>query len=161
MRPEPGRLFHPTGYDYTVQRVWSNKAAAAGQDPCVPAAPGPYFNSAPVLDDTITMSLQGQSVATKGVSIPIGQSKTIELDLFSDGPTGGPWTVQAIDLTNALQQASATALTFTFDKTNGQNGDKLHMTITAQAKGTYGIEEFLLVSRLGARATLWIGAVGS
>jgi hypothetical protein len=33
----------------------------------------------------------------KGVKIPVGQSKTIELDLFSDGDTGGPWLVDVKD----------------------------------------------------------------
>ena len=40
----------------------------------------------------------GTTVMTKGVTIPVGNSKTIEVDLFSDADTGGPWTVAADDL---------------------------------------------------------------
>src|SRR5206468_11189841 len=81
---------------YTVQRFWSNASAAAGHDPCVPSLPGEvYFQSAPVLPDMV--SLTGLPVPLKGVQIPVGQSKVISVDLFSDAPTSGPWTVQALD----------------------------------------------------------------
>lgn len=33
--------------NYLVQRIWSNAAAMAGHDPCVPAPDGPYYNAAP------------------------------------------------------------------------------------------------------------------
>ena len=37
---------------YVVQRSWSNKAASAGHDPCVPQLQGDvYFNAAPVMND--------------------------------------------------------------------------------------------------------------
>src|SRR6185437_13055959 len=50
-------FYKPTGFDNLVQRVWSNAAAAAGHDPCQPNGATPYFNSAPVLADTITIAV--------------------------------------------------------------------------------------------------------
>ena len=64
----------------------------------------------------------------KGVKIPVGESKTIEVDLFSDGATSGPWTVAAID-SSRRARAGAT-LDLKWDRTTGLNGEKLHLTVT-------------------------------
>ncbi len=82
-------------FNYTVQRTWSNKSAAMGHDPCVPELPGEvYFNAAPVLPDIVSINLQGQTTMVKAVKIPPGMSKTIPVELWSEGPTA-PWTVSA------------------------------------------------------------------
>ncbi|MFO0586044.1 MAG: hypothetical protein U0441_00825 [Polyangiaceae bacterium] len=144
---------------YTVQRSWSNKAAKAGNDPCVPAIPGSvYFNSAPVLPDNVTLNL-GQPVTMKGAQIAVGESKTIEVDLFSEGPTSGPWTVKAYD--SSTIQGGSKQLDFAFDKTSGVNGEKLNMTITVLKASPYKAEVFYVVSELNGRKNLWIGLVGN
>ncbi len=157
----PDSFYRPTGVDNLVQRVWSNASAAAGHGPCEPDAPSPYFNSAPVLPDTI--SVIGSPIGSfqnRGVKIPIGQSKTIELDLYSDGPTSGPWTVKALDLSSAFFGGAA-ALSFTFDQSQGQNGDKLNLTIKALAKSSFGASPFWIESTLGTSKTYWLGLVGN
>jgi hypothetical protein len=160
---DPSIFFTPSGFNYAVQRTWSNKSAAASHDPCVPAPSTPYFNSAPVLSDQVSVTCSGQqgSIPTTGVQIPIGSSKTIEVDLFSDAPTA-PWTVSAVDLNQALGAASP-SLTFSFDNASGQNGDKLHLTITVQNAGPGTPctgEGFVLVSQQGnQKATAWVGLV--
>ena len=84
---EPGAFTQFPELAYTVQRTWSNAAAMASHDPCVPAlANEVYFNAVPELNDTITI---GGMFTMLGVQIPVGQTKTIDLDLFSDGDTGG------------------------------------------------------------------------
>jgi hypothetical protein len=156
----PGAFAQFPELGYTVQRTWSNKAAAAGHDPCVPALPGAvYFNSAPVLEDAINLSMQGQTIHMKGVKIPVGQSKTIELDLFSDGDTGGPWEVSAKDQRELMGQSPN--LTFAFDRTSGQNGEKLHLTINAVKAGQFKAQVFYVVSKLGDQKQLWVGLVGN
>lgn len=143
---------------YTVQRFWSNTSAAAGHDPCVPSLPGEvYFQSAPVLPDMITF--QGGPSPLKGVRIPVGQSKVISLDLFSDAPTSGPWTVRALDF--AQITGGTPKLSFALDRTSGQNGDVLNLTITAMASSQYGLEPFVIESMLGSADSLWIGVVGN
>src|SRR2546423_11159635 len=85
----PSAFFKPSGYSHTVQRTWNNNATATGADPCQPALPGEvYFNAVPVLNDVVNFNFQGQSGQTKGVSIPIGQSKTIDVDLFTEAAMG-------------------------------------------------------------------------
>jgi hypothetical protein len=149
-------------FDYTVQRTWSNASAAASHDPCVPIPAGEvYFNSAPVMGDTISLDQGFGPFSTVGVEVALGGSKTIPVDLYSDGPTSGPWTIQAVDVASQYN-GEATALTFSFDKTSGENGDVVHLTINAVRKDPmYGGEIFILVSTLGGMQTLWFGAVGN
>lgn len=149
-------FFKPADIGNYVQRTWSNKNAAAGHNPCQPSVAGlPYFNSMPVLTDTISI---GQGT-TKGVTIPVGQSKTIPVELFSDANTGGAWAVSATDAATLQQQAPE--LSFAWDKTMGQNGEKLYLTITVLKASQYGAEAFILQSQLGTRASIWMGLVGN
>jgi hypothetical protein len=158
----PDAFYNPTGVSNLVQRVWSNAAAAAGHDPCQPNGSKPYFNSAPVLTDTVQIpNTVFGPLETKGVDIPIGTSKTIELDLYSDEPTSGPWTVSAIDLSSTFFGATSPALSFSFDKTTGQNGDKLLLTIKALAAGPLGASPFWIESDLGDVQKFWVGVVGN
>ena len=140
-----------------VQRSWSNASALAGHNPCQPSAGLPYFNSMPVLNEKV--SVGGGQLTTKGVTIPVGQSKTIEVDLFSDANTGAPWNVTAIDAAQLQNQPSE--LSFSWDKTSGQNGQKLYLTIKVLKASQYGAESFLIESQLGTQTSLWIGLVGN
>ncbi len=48
--------YTPPGSTYMVQRSWSNAAATAGTNPCVPVPmPTPYFQSTAVLPDAIML----------------------------------------------------------------------------------------------------------
>ncbi len=144
---------------YYVQRTWSNKSVAAGHDPCVPVLSTPYLTSAPVMPEDVMIDLgppQGM-VATKGVTVPVGMSKTIEVDLFSDAPTAD-WTVKAIDA--ASLSGSPSELMLSLDKSTGNNGDKLMLTITRTRAAANGASEFVLSSRVAnASVSLWWGFV--
>jgi len=158
-----GAFYTPTDVGFTAQRIWSNSSAKAGHDPCVPNIAGqPYFQSAPQLTENISFNspLLGGTLNTQGVTIPVGQSKTIEVDLFSDGPTSGPWTVGTVDVLTQEFQLPST-LSFKWDKTQGQNGDKLHLTVTVTAAETAfsGGHPFIITSSLGSRVTEWAGFI--
>jgi hypothetical protein len=144
----------PADVGYTVQRTWSNEAARASHDPCVPAPLEYYFNSAPVLTDAVTIIVD--NVTTRkapGMVIPLGQSRTIEVDLFSDGPLPA-WTLDAM---NAAQ--STADFGFAFDKASGANGDKVHLTVTANARDPRNQAAFVIVSTLNGRSHRWPVAV--
>ncbi len=128
---------------YLTARFWSNPSAASGHDPCGPAIAGAYYNSVPVTTDNVTLMLSGQSVNTKGVTVPLGKSVTIDVQLFSDAETM-PWTVQAQDASYLF--GGMTELTFTWDQTMGNNGDTLHLTITRVNNGASGGTEFVIYS---------------
>ncbi len=150
-----GVFYKPADIGYSVQRSWSNKSAKAGHNPCLPTDGTPYFNTMPLLTDSVMI---GGQFNTKAVKIPVGQSKTIELDLFSDAPTG-PWFVDATD--TASQQGQAAQLSFTFDKQSGQNGDKIMMTIKVLKASQFNAEAFILTSSAGNQDNLWIGLVSN
>jgi hypothetical protein len=152
--------------DYLVQRTWSNASVAAGHDPCVPVLSTPYQSAAPMLteDDPLPVDSGAGSgsdampMMTKGVAIPVGTSKTIDIALYGDAP-GADWHVKAFDATQLYGQP--TELTFSWDATTGNNGTILHLTITHVASPGGG-SEFLISSRPGDGSisdSIWFGYV--
>ncbi len=152
---DPDWAVVPPGLAYSVQRSWSNAAAREGRDPCVPSPPGqPYFNAAPVLPDEIVLpDGPAPNALSRGVALQEGQSKTIELRLFSDGPTA-PWRLSTV-----RSPYSAGVLDLRFDRSSGRNGDLVHLTIKVVAPDPSGIDGFLVVSTLGDVERLWPIAV--
>ncbi len=145
---------------FPVTKIWSNVSAAAGHDPCVPLIPGEqYFNSAPVFTDKVTANIYGTKIPTKGVQVPTGQTKTIDVQLFADAPTSD-WTVQAVD--GSYFTGGAKELSFSWDRQSGNNGDVLKLSITRVKNGPYGGSEFVLYSQKGPKtAHLWFGFVAN
>jgi hypothetical protein len=153
----------PADVGYLVQRTWSNLQAKGSHDPCAPDITGAFFDAAPVLTQTVTFSssITG-TLTTKGLTIPVGQSKTIEVDLFSDGDTGGAWTVAAADVLSTYygNYGLQPSMTFAWDRTQGQNGEKLHLTITVTAASVIGGgHAFMITSSKGGRQAVWPGLV--
>jgi hypothetical protein len=137
----------PPGSKYMVARSWSNAAAKQTQNPCVPhTTTAPYFNSFPALE---SIDLGG-GYLTRGVHIPIGQSKTIDVTLYSGAATKGTWAVSAVDY-DYWFRGTAPGLTLLLDKSEGRNGDTLHLTITPKkADPDIGAEAFVIISHYGS-----------
>ena len=143
---QPDTFIIPSGATHVFQRSWSNAAAKLGRDPCVPASSPPYFAAMPVLD-VIPYGTAGYK--THGLQIPIGSSRTIDLDLFSTGPVANGWNVGAYSYEDLL--GGAPSLAFSLDKTTGRNGDILRLTITAvRTNPTIGVDPFIIVSSTGS-----------
>jgi len=150
----------PEELGYLVTRSWSNEAAAAGDNPCRPFDDTtPYFNSVPVVSDAVTFHYDF-AYDTKGVTIPVGSSKTIPLKLFSNAPTAGPWDVTVTDFSEL--SGGPAFLDFTLDKSSGENGDELQLTITVlEQDPDFEAELFIVDSRLDGQDNLSIGVVGN
>jgi hypothetical protein len=116
----------PAGSVQKVQRTWSNRAAAAGQDPCVPALT-PFAGTEPVMPDTGSVIFDGPMM-TKVVKIAIGQTRVVDLPMFSAAPVGY-WQVVALDY-NSDFLGNNTLLKLKLDKETATNGDVLHLSIT-------------------------------
>lgn len=141
---------------FWVARSWSNSQAAAGHDPCVPAPScGAYFNAAPVLPD----SVQSDGVTVPDVHIPAGGMGTVQLDLFSDAPTTKAWQVAVTAMSGDPSQVGQ--LSFTLDRSSGQNGDVLNLSITVEQAAETGFEVFYVFSTMGERQSVWVGLVGN
>ncbi|MEO8801292.1 MAG: hypothetical protein ABI551_25595 [Polyangiaceae bacterium] len=131
---------------FAVQRSWSNTAAKASHDPCVPApANEAYFNTA-----YSTNSL---------ASMKVGDTKTIQLTAFSDAPTDD-WTLRATDY--AQQYGGTASLDIQLDKPTANNGTKINMTIkvlAAPPKNFGGYALFSISSKNATDSHRWPGAI--
>lgn len=143
----------PADLGFTVQRTWSNASAKAGHHPCAPTPKGStYFTAFPAKLDTINVRDDfGRSISTKGLKIPVGQKKTIDLTMYSDAAITS-WTVQVVDLSQVL--GGQAEFSYSLDKSKGTAGDTLHLTITAESPAQAG-QGFLLYSQHGGEANLW------
>jgi hypothetical protein len=112
---------------FTVQRIWSNAAAAAGGDPCVPAQQGgkPYFNVA-----------AEQWLVTEAV----GATTVFDGDAFSDMAVTGGWYVTGYDMNATMASidpylameingVSSDVTPYTVQVNNGQ---KVQVAVTLQ-----------------------------
>lgn len=110
---------------FMVQRTWSNAAAEANQDPCVPPVSAPYFIAVPDLDEQVRIDGPSGSALTTGISLGVGESRTI--DATPD------WSVYAAEVRGLPSSGDAGAgpqtLAFRWDRQAGRNGDVLRLTM--------------------------------
>jgi hypothetical protein len=143
---------------FMVQRVWSNAEAKAGHDPCVPAPSGPYLRAVPVLTESVPLDYGGHEVTTRGVSVPIRESRTIDVRLEADGPTDD-WTITATDA--ATTNGDPAELAFAWDTQRGNDGDTLRLTITRLANGPWRGSEIAIAAQLGDTTNRWYAFIGN
>lgn len=134
----PNFAYLAPGATYISQKSWSNAAASAGQDPCVPADAVPFAAVTPTITTSGTINYYG-NWTTKAVNLPVGQMTTIDLQAFTSAPMAQPFSVTAYDFTNYWEGGS-TRLQLSLDQSTANNGDTRHLTIhtnsfDAQLKG--------------------------
>jgi hypothetical protein len=128
---------------WSLTRVWSNRAAALGAQPCVPT---PDTGGLPFFDAALE---QERLVARPGTSA------STEVDCYSFGPLSSP-----IQLTASANNVPA-PLTFSFDRTGCDNGDKATLTVTLASNAARGADyDYTLLANLDAQnGHLWRGVV--
>ena len=128
---------------FTVQRAWSNDAAAQGHDPCVPSpADQPYLALIP---------------EKPVVRLPaVGDSVTITVEGAADR-TVSAWNVSAIDLSG--KQDGGRYLDVALDGATVAPGQTLRLTITARQLHPKGRALVALVSTRGGGTYVWPLAV--
>ena len=154
---------NPAGLEYRVARTWSNAAARAGRDPCIPVdtrRPGPYYNTAPAYDQIQASAQDTYPGGQKLIRIPVGSTRVIPLNLFSTGPTSGPWTVDVVS--DGFKSQNFSSLQVSLDKNQGANGDVINMTVTVlNAPSDIPFEQFTLRSTLNGQVNFWEVAIGN
>jgi hypothetical protein len=133
---------------FAVPRLWSNAHALAGEDPCVPPWPGPYFNATPLGMTTMRVfvgwhTVTPRQVKAKGYRIPPGKTGTFQVGLFSDGPTSA-WGIQAVE-GDGTSAPSEPVLDIAMDKSSGVNGDIVTMTVKVKAAPAAQTAELMTV----------------
>lgn len=160
---ESDAFYKPAELGFAVQRTWSNVLAAQGKSPCAPALDTSiYFAAVPVFTGHVTMNFGsgvGNQLSVKGVKVPLGQSATIDLDLISSAAMP-PFKVQVTD--TLATQGKSPELSFALDRESGQNGEKLHLTITRVAAASqYDGTEFSVLAYVdGQNYHQWMGYAG-
>jgi hypothetical protein len=163
--------------NYYVQRYWSNASIKAGHDPCVPElANTVFFQSVPELSTTVNINAgTGGNVNAKGVHIPVGQTGTVTIDLYSDGVTPD-WQVWVQDYTTWAQyppvfcqsatECNGSTMNITLSAGSGNNGDKITATINPTTAPTMfpgsGYDIFVVTSTQASTGNqhFWFGLVG-
>ncbi len=153
---DPNSAYLPPGYPWYVQLIYSNSAAAAGTNPCVPAASPTYFYGAPLVADTASLDLAqtGTPVPTAVAHVAVGTSVQVPVKLVGSAGVGA-MQVQAYDIA-ALTQAPTT-LGLTLSAATGSPGDTLTLTIDKQAASPQGgVTGFVIVTQIGQQQTFQI-----
>lgn len=125
-------------FAFNVQRLWSNAAAAAGKNPCVPAIAGPYFGAAPTAPEMVSFAgRNGATFMAKGFNIPVGQTKTFPVGFFSEAATSGAFSIRAAEgFTPGFGGPTTPRLTVSIDKTSGVNGEIAYVSVTVNTAGS-------------------------
>jgi hypothetical protein len=141
-------LSDPSESEYTesgfvVQRSFSNVAAKANHDPCVPApspSTQPYFNVAPRGGDVINLA--------------VGAKTTIEVDAFSDGPMS-PVQFGVQEVTQYTMGGGSNVLALSADQSELAIGGKANVTVTLNSSPSSGFATFVLVAQSGQKQHFW------
>jgi hypothetical protein len=124
--------------EYVVRRAWSNRAAAAGHDPCVPAPPEyPYVALLP--------ERQSVRLTNKGDNITIG------LTAAADRPVTA-WSVEAIDVTGMQQHDRYVDLDLDCRHVSPREACRLRITLRKPPATRLVVG---VVSTLNTRSYLW------
>jgi hypothetical protein len=155
--------YQETGsFPYWVQRIWSNKAAATGKNPCAPQVTEPFYDVTlfPEQKQDITVdlsALQIGKVTTKGFLAPVGQATHFQIGFFSEAATS-PFSI-SVGLDSQLPFVDGVgnpiangAADVVIDKTTGQNGEKAWVTVTPTTAGQLGFQLIVLTAK-GASST--------
>jgi hypothetical protein len=140
---------------YAVQRTWSNASAKIGHDPCVPLPSGPFFDVTPLGYDDVTVSAPDfmgtlQTFKTKAWHVPPGTTRTVQVGLYSDAPTGD-WTITAVE-GDGFTAPAQSVLALSLSKSTGNNGDTVDLTVRVKSAPPSGTA--VLATIISARGNL-------
>lgn len=139
----------PPDLGYLVQRMWSNKLAAAGHNPCAPKGTDEFFVGVPMVRDTV-------SFGAKGVKVRVGETVELPIQFHSDVRDAPEWTIQVVDELAFLGGADAGHIRYELAKDTGKHGDVLTVRISATERDD---RVFFVVAVRGKAMHVWPGIV--
>ncbi|MGD0526578.1 MAG: hypothetical protein ABSE49_15630 [Polyangiaceae bacterium] len=148
--------YQPTGYPWYVQKIYSNRAAWAGTEPCVPADSPSYFYAAAQVPNSEMLDVvgDGMPVPTAVVTVPVGSTVTIPVLLVGSSDITS-MQLQAFDL--AQFTGAPTVLGLTLNPSTGAPGQTVQLTITKMSAEPMGAGGFAILSQSGQTQTFSIG----
>jgi hypothetical protein len=121
--------FNTSENGYSLQRIWSNAAAAASKHPCQPTSLT-YYGAAV----RTTPRLVGGRKVDGHLSVKRGQSIQALIDVFSEAALPNDLTLEAFEAKSYARTAPLPGgVDIQFSKTTVHNGNGVLMTITAAA----------------------------
>jgi hypothetical protein len=150
--------YRRTDIDYVVQRSWSNAAALAGQNPCVPPDTSePYFDVAGVLPQ-----LDTGKMLTTGITAYSGESRSVKMGYFSTAPTDD-WRVdvKVYEFGAGGKLQDTTTVIASVIPASGHNGDQAQLNVHTNAHSPSGLAVVVVTSSLGKTRHEWFGLVGN
>lgn len=132
----------------SIQREWSNAAAAAFDRPCVPGVDPPLVVAVPDARDTLTARFEGTSHALRGVKLTLGVPRTIDVHLASAAPTP-PASVSVSYLGDGT-----TPVLFALDRETGVDGDVVHLELTP-IRATTEVTSLGVTAEIDGALQLW------
>jgi hypothetical protein len=127
---DTANLKTPDGMTYAIQRTWSNAAAAASTDPCIPNAASSYYQTIPDAPDTASVSVFGSHVSTHATKIAKGATGTLTLHVYATDASSGPFTVSVDDWNGIVTQPSVKLLSITQPVGTFNAGDTVTVQVT-------------------------------
>jgi hypothetical protein len=153
-----GSYWRPSSIGYAIARAWSNAAALAHKNPCDPGPAGEaYFNAFIAPKDRFPSNDAPNAPSVGGVRVVVGDTSTVDVLLYSDRQTSGPWDVSVQEV--PMVARSPLALDLALDRTSGVNGEKVHLTITAKRSVSGGVTMVRITSKLGPQEARWFTPV--
>jgi hypothetical protein len=146
---EDQRIFQPAGFPWFVQRVWSNRSASLGEDPCLPAPSTDYAYAVIDPSDTfVTSVLTGSPTTVPVVHVPVDTSVTVPVKIFAN--------YSPVQLIFSYFELSAD-VTVSWTASTVQPGDTIMVTIHKSSPGIDGASAFALETVDGATfSDFWI-----
>jgi hypothetical protein len=127
-------FWQPADMTYTIQRTWSNVAAAAGKDPCVGDPQPAYYQTVPEQPDAVTIDVGFGPWATVGAHLAAGDTRMLAMRVQGDG---GPFNVSVQDYLEWL--GSPALLQIVNPSAAVRAGDVVQVQITAGQAGDPGL----------------------
>jgi len=122
---------------------------AAYHDPCAMPNASPYFVAVPVLPDLVDV-YPGTDYAfqARAVTIPVGGSANIDVQVLSDASLGGPYPVSFYVVDGGFLDA-------TLDATLAVNGDVSHLISNVADKPMSGLTVVWLIAESPGGRRYW------
>ena len=121
---------------FALQRGWSNAAARAGHDPCVPEQATPWFMAGP---------------SNQEIALAVGESAKLEVWGFADAPLAD-WAL-------SVEDRSGGALALALDKQTIGTGGRATLTLTLKSKPKGGVAFYGVDSKVDTREMRWGASV--
>jgi hypothetical protein len=140
-----------------VQRFWSNKLSLAGSFPCGPKKPAAYIQAVPEANDDAQVPDYGQHgiyVNTKAIRVKPGQSRTVDVHVYTDDMSSKAIYVYAQNIEELYQKPSTSGFTYHIPTSPAAMGSVLSLTVNAPTQASMDV--LILMSVTSARdATYW------